>query len=85
MLASNRSFKIDFKLFLKYSFLGLVISLHWITFFEAIEQSNISVTLAMFSTAAFFTSIIEPIFYKRSIVYYEVILGFLVVCGFYDF
>ncbi|GIR21277.1 MAG: permease [Flavobacteriales bacterium] len=81
MLASNRSFKIDFKLFLKYSFLGLVISLHWITFFEAIEQSNISVTLAMFSTAAFFTSFIEPIFYKRSIVYYEVILGFLVVCG----
>ena len=65
MLASNRSFKIDFKLFLKYSFLGLVISLHWITFFEAIEQSNISVTLAMFSTAAFFTSFIEPIFYKE--------------------
>ena len=81
MLASNRSFKIDFKLFLKYCFLGLVISLHWITFFEAIEQSNISVTLAMFSTAAFFTSFIEPIFYKRSVVYYEVILGFLVVCG----
>ena len=43
---------------LKYSFLGLVISLHWITFFEAIEQSYISVTLAMFSTAAFFTSFI---------------------------
>ena len=81
MLARNRSFKIDFKLFLKYSFLGLIISLHWITFFEAIKQSNISVTLAMFSTAAFFTSFIEPIFYKRSIVYYEVILGFLVVCG----
>ena len=81
MLASNRSFKIDFKLFLKYSFLGLVISLHWITFFEAIEQSNISVTLAMFSTAAFFTSFIEPIFYKRRILSYEVILGFAVVCG----
>ena len=26
MLATNRSFKIDFKLFLKYSFLGLIIS-----------------------------------------------------------
>ena len=69
MLTSNRSFKIDFKLFLKYSFLGLIISLHWITFFEAIEQSNISVTLAMFSTAAFFTSLIEPILFKRKIVY----------------
>ena len=62
-------------------FLGLIISLHWITFFEAIELSNISVTLAMFSTAAFFTSLIEPILFKRNIVYYEVILGFVVVCG----
>ena len=81
MLIYKRSFKIKFKLFLKYSFLGLIISLHWITFFEAIEQSNISVTLAMFSTAAFFTSLIEPILFKRKIVYYEVILSFIVVCG----
>ena len=81
ILIDRRSLKIDFKLFLKYSFLGLIISLHWITFFEAIDQSNISVTLAMFSTAAFFTSLIEPILFKRKIVYYEVILGFIVVFG----
>ena len=81
MLISKRSFKINLNLFIKYSFLGLLISLHWITFFEAIEQSNISVTLAMFSTAAFFTSLIEPVLFKRKVVYYEVILGFLVVCG----
>ena len=81
MLISKRSFKINLNLFIKYSFLGLLISLHWITFFEAIEQSNISVTLAMFSTAACFTSLIEPVLFKRKVVYYEVILGFLVVCG----
>ena len=81
MLVSNKSFKIDFIFLVKCSFLGLIISLHWITFFEAIELSNISVTLAMFSTAAFFTSLIEPILFKRNIVYYEVILGFVVVCG----
>ena len=81
MLFSKRSFKIDFKLFLQYSFLGLIIALHWITFFEAIEQSNISVTLAMFSTAAFFTSFIEPFLFKRKLIFYEVILGFVVVGG----
>ena len=81
MLITKRSFKINLNLLLKYSFLGFLISLHWITFFEAIEQSNISVTLAMFSTAAFFTSLIEPMLFKRKVVYYEVILGFLVVCG----
>ena len=81
MLFSKRSFKVDIKLFLKYSFLGLIIALHWITFFEAIEQSNISVTLAMFSTAAFFTSFIEPFLFKRKVIFYEVILGFVVVGG----
>ena len=83
MLFSKRSFKIDLKLFLQYSFLGLIIALHWITFFEAIEQSNISVTLAMFSTAAFFTSFIEPFLFKRKVIFYEVILGFVVVGGVY--
>ena len=83
MLFSKRSFKIDLNLFFKYSFLGLIIALHWITFFEAIEQSNISVTLAMFSTAAFFTSFIEPIMFKRKLIFYEVFLGLIVAFGVY--
>ena len=83
MFFSKKSFKIDIKLFLKYSFLGLIIALHWITFFEAIEQTNISVTLAMFSTAAFFTSFIEPFLFKRKLIFYEIILGFVVVVGVY--
>ncbi len=83
MLFSKRSFKIDLNLFFKYSFLGLIIALHWITFFEAIEQSNISVTLAMFSTAAFFTSFIEPIVFKRKLIFYEVLLGLIVAFGVY--
>ena len=81
MLFSRRSFKIDLQFFLRYSFLGLIIALHWITFFEAIEQSNISVTLAMFSTAAFFTSFIEPVLFKRKLIFYEVFLGLIVICG----
>jgi drug/metabolite transporter (DMT)-like permease len=81
ILLKKKSLKIKLKQLLKYSFLGLIIALHWITFFEGIEQSNISVTLAMFSTAAFFTSFLEPIFFKRKIIFYEIILGLLVVIG----
>ena len=77
----KKSLKINLQQLLKYSFLGLIIALHWITFFEGIEQSNISVTLAMFSTAAFFTSFLEPLFFKRKIIFYEIILGLLVVIG----
>ena len=81
ILLKKKSLKINLNQLFKYSFLGLIIALHWITFFEGIEQSNISVTLAMFSTAAFFTSFLEPLFFKRKIIFYEIILGLLVVIG----
>ncbi len=60
---------------------GIIIALHWITFFEAIRQSNISITLAMFSTGAFFASFIEPLIYKRRIIWYEIVFGIIVVVG----
>jgi drug/metabolite transporter (DMT)-like permease len=62
---------------------GLVIALHWLTFFKAIKESNISVTLACLSTGAFFTSILEPIFYKRKVIGYEVFFGLIVIAGLY--
>ena len=37
---------------------GIIIALHWITFFGSIDASNVSIALAMFSTGAFFASII---------------------------
>lgn len=60
---------------------GVVIALHWLTFFLAIKVSNISITLACLSTGAFFASIFEPIFLKRKVVAYEVFFGFIVICA----
>ena len=60
---------------------GILIALHWITFFEAIKQSNISIALAMFSTGAFFASLLEPFFHKRRVIGYEIIFGLVVVVG----
>lgn len=60
---------------------GIVIALHWITFFAAIKVSNISITLAMFSSGAFFASLIEPLFYKRKIIIYELVFGFIIIVG----
>ncbi|TJY32165.1 DMT family transporter [Pontimicrobium aquaticum] len=72
---------INLKAILKFFLAGIIIALHWITFFESIEQSNISIALAMFSTGAFFASFIEPIFFKRSIIWYEIVFGIMVVFG----
>ena len=81
LLYYRYNLKIDIKDFFKFSLAGIIIALHWITFFEAIEQSNISITLAMFSTGAFFASLIEPIFFKRKVRPVEIILGLIVICG----
>ncbi|WP_273276195.1 DMT family transporter [Maribacter polysiphoniae] len=62
---------------------GITIALHWVTFFMAIKVSNVSVTLATMSTAAFFTAILEPIWYGRKVVIYEIAFGLIVIMGLY--
>ncbi len=75
--------KIDFKTKMKFLLAGIIIALHWITFFEAIRQSNVSITLAMFSTGAFFASFIEPLIFKRRLIWYEMVFGIIVIIGVY--
>ena len=77
----KRSLKVPLKAVIRFSIAGVLIALHWITFFAAIKASNISITLAMFSTGAFFASLIEPLFYKRKIIGYEIIFGVIVIAG----
>lgn len=62
---------------------GVIIALHWLAFFGAIKISNVSVTLATMSTGALFASLLEPIFYKRRVIWYEVLFGLIVVLGLY--
>lgn len=75
------SISISPKSFLKLSVAGLIIALHWITFFGAIDSSNVSITLAVFSTGSFFASLLEPLFFKRKIIWYEIFFGVFVIVG----
>ena len=67
----------------KFLLVGVIIAGHWITFFQAIEVSNISVTLACISSASFFVALIEPLFFGRKIIPYELLFGLMVVGGLY--
>ncbi|MCM4154163.1 EamA/RhaT family transporter [Arenibacter sp. N53] len=62
---------------------GIVVALHWVTFFMAIKVSNVSIALATMSTGAFFTALLEPLWYGRKMVGYEVVFGILVMLGLY--
>jgi drug/metabolite transporter (DMT)-like permease len=79
----KKSFYIDKRGILKFLITGIIIALHWIFFFKAIKVSNVSVALVTMSTGAFFTSIIEPVFFKRKIKLLEIILGLIVIVGLY--
>lgn len=60
---------------------GLIIALHWVTFFHAIKISSVSVTLACMGSGALFASILEPLFFKRKIALSEILLGLSVSVG----
>jgi drug/metabolite transporter (DMT)-like permease len=80
-VAFKKQINIPKSLILKLLFSGMIIALHWVTFFKAIKVSNVSITLSVLSLGAFLTSLLEPIFYRRKIILYEIIFGLIVVIG----
>ncbi len=63
--------------------IGIVVALHWITFFHAIKVSNVSVTLGVFASTTLFTSFLEPLTQRRRIFWLEVLIGMVIIGGIY--
>lgn len=76
---TKTSLKVSKSNFWKLSGIGIIIAFHWFCFYNAIKVSNVSITLVAFSTGTLFTSIIEPIFYKRKFYLYETVFGLLII------
>lgn len=81
LFIKREKIKVPLKVLFGFIVSGIIIALHWFTFYHAIKVSNISITLVCLSTGAFFASIIEPLFYKRKIILYEIIFGLVTVIG----
>lgn len=77
----KKSFRLSSKSFLKLVTVGVLIALHWVFFFEAIKVSTVSITLSVFSLGAFFASLLEPLFFGRRILWYEVFFGLIIIAG----
>lgn len=77
----KKSFAVPPKELFKLIFVGFLIAIHWIFFFKAIHVSNVSITLAVFSLGAFFASLLEPLFYGRKVLWYEVFFGLVIIAG----
>ena len=64
---------------LKFAGIGVIIALHWVTFYGAIKLANASVALAAFASTSLFTSILEPIMTSKRFDKTELIIGILVI------
>ncbi len=73
--------RITKKHFWQLSGIGVIIAVHWLTFYGGLKVSNVSVVMVAFSTGTLFSAIIEPIFYKRKIRTYEIVIGFIIIAA----
>ncbi|MDC0485526.1 DMT family transporter [Flavobacteriaceae bacterium] len=60
---------------------GIIIAVHWVTFFHAIKVAGVSLTLSMMSTGAFITAMLEPLLTQRKILIYEILFGGITAVG----
>ncbi len=79
----KRNFRLGYQDALKIMGTGLLIAAHWILFFAAARVSTVSVTLAGMATCSIWTSFLEPMATKKSIKWFEVALGGIVMIGLY--
>jgi drug/metabolite transporter (DMT)-like permease len=59
--------------------IGMIIALHWLSFYGAVKLSNASITLICMATTSLFTSIIEPVYFKRRLNWMDILLGVLII------
>ena len=81
LLLRRKSFQANSRDLLFMWLCGVLIAVHWITFFGAIKIANISITLAGISTGALWTALLNPILTKSKIDWTELSLGLLVILG----
>ncbi|MBE7174671.1 MAG: EamA family transporter, partial [Williamsia sp.] len=61
--------------------IGCVLALHWLCFYGSIKYANVSVALTCMSTTGLFTALLEPIFFRRRISLFEILLGLMALAG----
>ncbi len=61
--------------------LGALLSFHWYAFFHSIKLSSVAIGLLTFATFPFFTTFLEPVFFRTVLKLRDVALAFLCCFG----
>ncbi|MEO8002264.1 MAG: DMT family transporter [Arenimonas sp.] len=69
------------RLVLTYAGIGVIVALHWLTFYGAIKLSNASVAVSCLGLGSIFAALIEPLLTEKTWDKTELMLGVLAVPG----
>jgi len=58
---------------------GGLVTIHWLCFFESIKVSTVSIAVVCMATSSLFSAIIEPLFFNRKLLPYEIIMSIIVL------
>ena len=69
------------KLLFTYAGIGIIVALHWLTFYSAIKLSNASVAVSCLAFGSIFAALVEPLLTDKAWDRNELLLGVLAVPG----
>ena len=61
--------------------IGVMIGIHWFSFFYAIRVSTVSIGVVCMTMSTLFTSFLEPIFFKRRLNVSEILISVVIIIG----
>jgi len=81
MFVQGKMTKISWIDFLKITGVGLILAIHWLTFYGSIKYANASVGVVCISASGFFSAIFEPLILKKRFDIMNLFLGLISVLG----
>ena len=73
--------RVSWKKLLQIAGCGSLLGLHWLLFYASIKASNISIGVVCFASMCFFTSIFEPLIFRKKFSWIEMLLALITVGG----
>ena len=73
--------RISLKDFFKIAGIGTLLSLHWLFFYGSVKYSNVSIALTCLSTTGLLSAVIEPLFFRKKVNLFELLLGLFALAG----
>ena len=72
---------VPFQDVLKIFAVGLLVAIHWVTFYGSIKYGNASIAVVCLSASGFFTAFFEPLLFKRKVVLIDILLSLVSIVG----